>query len=327
LELLKLGRDEKGDITMGLDVVLERVERTCGNQNCCSQPTDQKKKKLLNCSRCKRISYCSKECQKLDWHRHRHSECERKPKYRNIVQHDRDAINAYHKKYLEAQKKAVDAVHELKGDKKRATLPSWDLIREMEAQNEGRCSPEMENLVLHFAMQYYSHLASVAALNISKYPHLKGALFLFSRVSMFDLNSEEASSERLDRMFLLLWGCQFVEGENYHSPFFADELTQHFEDLVPILPYQMANCCNSESFTLVICCDPSGRYVPEEFRVALRLPNCVDSIDYVDTTPPFTTVVSLRFLDFDAHFEMGRAHLETSLICVNMDRDIEDPTD
>mmetsp|Transcript_1938 Transcript_1938/g.2863 ORF Transcript_1938/g.2863 Transcript_1938/m.2863 type:complete len:100 (+) Transcript_1938:990-1289(+) len=44
----------------------------CGHRSC--QEKEKKVKGFRNCSRCKRIAYCSKECQRADWKRHK-EEC------------------------------------------------------------------------------------------------------------------------------------------------------------------------------------------------------------------------------------------------------------
>ena len=73
-------------------------------------------------------------------------------------------------------------------DKGTRRLPSWDKFR---GQAIGNSPPDqaesMKKLALNFILRCYPHLSSFAAYHIEKYRLLKGALFIFSKVSFHDL--------------------------------------------------------------------------------------------------------------------------------------------
>jgi hypothetical protein len=94
-----------------------------------------------------------------------------------------------------------------------------------------------------FVLKYYTHLASFAAVHIAKYSSMKGAVFLFSKISrddLFDLPHDPGCNQTrgprkahlLDRQFVMAWGCRYVTGVKDHPEFTVDDLAGKFMDKV-----------------------------------------------------------------------------------------------
>jgi hypothetical protein len=88
-----------------------------------------------------------------------------------------------------------------------------------------------------FIFRFYTEIAAIAAFHIDKYPHLKGSLFLFTKISLFDLvnvpkDPTENTKSQLDRMFMLAWGCRYRSGETHHPNFTVIGLAEQFLDKV-----------------------------------------------------------------------------------------------
>lgn len=66
--------DGNGDIIPGpsFNLPIHDGEGTCScSENVVFKPLKEDRVKLMKCSRCSTVKYCSKECQKIDWKRHR----------------------------------------------------------------------------------------------------------------------------------------------------------------------------------------------------------------------------------------------------------------
>ena len=55
--------------------------KTCGKLNA---ELSKEEKKLKTCSKCKRVAYCSKECQKKDWEDHKY-DCRPADAFNNVA--------------------------------------------------------------------------------------------------------------------------------------------------------------------------------------------------------------------------------------------------
>ena len=321
----KISLDESGNAILNLGAVLGREDKDspldlCANAEC-RQPHSK-----LRCARCKRIVYCSKECQVADWRRHKHAECEAKSKKKIEVLEIADPRSLDEASRF-AQDNMLESVKKLGEDvaqgRSSGELESWkhlnDQTRGLSESNSDTSFDE--ELLKNFVFRCYAQLAGFAAVHIDKYPHLKGSLFLFSKVSIYDLCADGTSE--LDRCFALMWGCRPVRGEA-QPPFSARYLAAEFLDQVKTLPLHMEHCCDRESFTIVFCCDPSGSLLPEVLRASLPLPANVDPFHYIHETPAFTTVARFRFFSFVDALQLGRQFPEMEVLCLNMDRGVDD---
>lgn len=278
--------------------------------------------KLQVCARCKKIKYCSKECQTGDWKRHKREECaakvaQLKTQMMGLHVPDRD-------KQEKVLDKMIEGMQQVIKDKERHKLPSWDGLR-----GERSASGDvLKNFVLRFHVQ----LASWAAYNIAKYNPLKGALFVFSKVSFNDLvdvdpNIGVFTESKLDRSFAIAWGCRPVAGVTKQSAFSYLNLAEKFMNNATSLHHLMENGCNRDSFPIVICCDPSGQNLPALFNQHLRFPKNVDPVCYINETPSQTMVTVTRFWDFDAmlEFTKGDETADYEAKFMNIDRDESNP--
>jgi hypothetical protein len=163
---------------------------------------------------------------------------------------------------------------------------------------------------------------------------LKGALFFFTKASIKDLVGEDENLKNRDRCFTVVWGCGEEdvvaggggEGRQARPKYTTKMLSKTFPDKVTSLPLHLENCCDSKSFTVVICSNPSGSLMPDEFSSKIRPPSGDDMIDYMHENPDFFTAVGRpRFFDFDAHVELGRHMPNCEVMALNMDRSPRDP--
>ena len=186
--------------------------------------------------------------------------------------------------------------------------------------------------LMRFVLQYMPQLAPIAAGNFSRAG--KGALFVFSRIAFDDLTDLVEGAEdttltpgprgahALDRMFMIVWGSQKAHGR---CSFTANGLSKHFRDCVTTLPKNM-NACSREHFPLVICCDPSGAYIPDDLTDHVRGPKTSARKSYARQSP-FVGVSLVRFFDFDAFLELANESgaTEQDGMALNMDRHYTDP--
>lgn len=194
-----------------------------------------------------------------------------------------------------------------------------------------------------FLAEYMAHFASFAAV---KYQNSgKGALFVLSRIAYADLMDldeelrddlqpwEEGCAQpgprgacALDRQFLLVWGTQdWVPG----APFTAAELCADFAAAVDALPSRIGACSES-AFPIVICCDPSGRALPQKLRDvegALRLARRPPATAAYEDEGLQVFCGSCPFMDFESLVSTGElfGYDEQDVTCLNMDRHIDDP--
>lgn len=295
------------------------VRNTClkcgkeGSENC----------KLQHCARCKKIKYCSKKCQVDDWKRHKRDECIKKTagkvQHMGVMKQDEESTITAFEKMGKGMEKA--------GEEGNRKLPSWDKYR---GQNIGDTptnqAQDMQKLALDFTLRFYLQLSSFAAYHIKRYHPLKGALFVFSKVSFFDLTDvprdmTTITDSELDRMFAVSWGCLPVNGVTNRPHFSWLDLAGKFLNNAKTLPHYMENCCNHESFPLAICCDPSGGILPDLLNEHLRLPKNVDPVCYMDETPSITQVGPVRFFDFDSMLEFAGKNADIEAKFLNIDRD------
>ena len=277
--------------------------------------------KLNHCARCKKINYCSKQCQVDDWKRHKREECVKKSgkgtQNLGLLKQDEDKLSKGFDKMVDGLEKVC---------LEKPNLSSWDNL-----PRSGRVTDEDKEAKLDFTLRYYLQLSSFAAYHIKKFYPLKGALFVFSKVSFPDLtnvprNMEITADSELDRMFGIAWGCLPVKGVHNRPQLSALDLAEKFMDCATTLTYVMENCCDQDSFPLVFCCDPSGEKLPDLFNEHCRFPKNVDPICYIDESPDMTSVGPVRFLDFDSMLEIAAGgYCDAEVKLINMDRDKNDP--
>jgi len=251
--------------------------------------------KLQECARCKKIKYCSKECQVKDWKRHKREECIKKGGVK------------------------VEDMAKLVQDAGKMSV-AYDI---------GNSPPDQaastKKLALDFILRFYPHLAAFAAYHIEKYRPLKGALFIFSKVSFHDLmdvprDSTTVTNSELDRMFAMSWGCRPVDGVTHRPRLSVLDLAGKFLKSAPSLDHYMDNCCDREMFPVVICCDPRGKTLPDVFDENLSLPKNVDPVCYMDETPSMTHVGPVKFFDFGAMLELAGESADCEAKCITIDR-------
>jgi hypothetical protein len=154
----------------------------------------------------------------------------------------------------------------------------------------------------------------------------------FTKLSINDLCTDGENLRKLDRCYALVWGRveddveAAAAGERQDRPKYTTKmLSKKFPETVTTLPLHLEKCCDSKSFTLVICANPSGSLIPDEFASEIRSPACGDMIDYIHDTPEFfTTILRGQLLDFDAHVELGRQMSNSAVNLMNMDRSLGD---
>ena len=318
-------KDASGNVVLHLEGA--DPSRICGNRECNSANKNNPSKK---CSRCKRISYCSKECQVSDWNRHKVEECIKKPVDRKVEKLDGiEDMNEFLCATVVAQMKTLNSRKEPNYSNKN---DAWkrDMLKRFgpERRFSTKQDQSLDDLKSAFLMHYYVQIASFAALHISKYPRLKGALFLFSKVAMFDLgNLTDDYVKKFDRMFVLAWGYQDVNGETHHPKFSVLDLAGKFHHTVKSLPYLMKEACDEASFPLVFCCDPPGSLLPDEFDSILRPPRGVDNVEYIHETMQYTSSGPVRFIDFEALADVGMSLGEMDVYGLNIDRDSFEPVE
>jgi len=310
---VSLVEDEQGNVALNLDEIVGHPKDCCGNV-LCMKPNCE-----MNCARCHRIAYCSKECQRLDWRRHKNAECVQKKKSGRfeLVSVDTDAVE---KAEAAAERKIMDTIT---AGALPAKIEAWGKYREEFEQGKAFSLAEP---ISDFLIRCHMAISSLAAVHIAQYPHLKGALFLFTKVSIYDL-VDEPSSKKLDQSFTLAWGCRYDKSAgDSHPRFSVLDLGGKFLDRIKTLPDRIESCCDKTNFPLVICSDPSGSLLPDGLESCVPPPSCVDLIDYIHGSPIFTTVCLTRFLDFDASLELGRQQPEQDISLCNLDRNIDEPS-
>lgn len=313
-------KDDAGNVMVDITEILPNSRDLCGNYDC-------SKKATKDCSRCNRISYCSKACSTKDWRRHKKTECLKKQK--RLLRSDLDAEET--KKATEmACNKISKTLQQMHLTNASGKVDTW--AKDIGLGNKIQHGPAFDDGPLSSAvvgtiMRYYPQIASFAALHIAEYPRLKGALFLFTKISIYDFVSEEKEAKQLDRMFILAWGCRYITGETHHPHFHIQALADKFLSSITKLPHFMKTACDEISFPLVICADPTGQTIPAEIDALLRPPKGVDPVDYTHDTPSFTYNCPMRFFDFNALLDLGRSAPEAECVFYNMDRKEGDPTD
>jgi hypothetical protein len=131
-----------------------------------------------------------------------------------------------------------------------------------------RLSPDT---MRRFITEYYPTMAGYAAEHISRY--CKGALFHFSK-------------------FVLAWGSK---SKKSNSCFSANFLCRKFPQQKDNGFSTTMDACSNENFARVICCDSSGKSIPDDFADHLRSHKGTNS-----RRAPFHTPLNARFLDFQA---------------------------
>jgi hypothetical protein len=175
-----------------------------------------------------------------------------------------------------------------------------------------------------FIMEYYTQLASFAAVNFAKFG--RGALFVFTKIAwedLFDVDPDSGAT-KLDRSFFLVWGGVPLRGKA-NSQFSAKELVDKFIKKCTTLPVSLQNC-SEQSFPLVICCDPSGDLIPEALVDLARPAKDPDPEDArYSVGQQFTCVTTVRFLNFQSMLDVGGQFPEMEVSGVNIDRNYLDP--
>jgi hypothetical protein len=324
--------DQEGNLVVDLDFLdlpSNSASREPTYTPMCDNPDCKKQDGSLSCcARCRCVSYCSKKCQTDDWRRHKRAECVSPPHNKHVLLEPSMAPEVYAETVQNTTSKMIDSMEDLVRSKQAGRTDDWkeNITSKGLSFIEGY---DRKDEIRTFVLKYYTKLASFAAVHIAKYPSMKGAVFLFSKIcqdDLFDLPPDDPVCNHtrgprkaylLDRQFVMAWGCRYITGVEDHPHFTVHDLAGKFMDKVQTLPKSMDIACNQQSFPIVFCCDPSGSLIPDCF---------VDEIRGATHGQQFTGIMTTRFFDFEAMLEFGMKFPEMDINGLNMDRDYTNPS-
>ena len=108
-----------------------------------------------------------------------------------------------------------------------------------------------------FLVKNLECIAGFAAVNFEAYG--RGAVFLFTKITMSDLLDSGSDSHLLDRHFVLTWGSEF---EHSGVRCTAAELAEPFQNESRSLA-KLISTMSKSRFPMVFVSDPSGNLFPQ----------------------------------------------------------------